>query len=138
MPINYRLIVPTIVQSDFQLESIHHLVLSMGYLNPNLRLSHNLMKGFIQPSKSPVGAPILFVKKKDASVRLCVDYRGLNKVTVRNRYPLHLIPTLLDHLRTGCIFSKIDLQGAYNLVRVKLGTSGKRLFRRAMDISSTK
>ena len=61
-------------------------------------LAENLAKGFIQPSKSPAGAPILFVKKKDGSLRLCVDYRGLNKVTVRNRYPLPLIPALLDRL----------------------------------------
>ena len=79
-------------------------------------LASNLVKGFIQPSKSPAEAPILFVKKKDGSLRLCVDYRGLNKVTVRNRYPLPLIPALLDRLRTGHIFSKIDLRGAYNLV----------------------
>ena len=59
-------------------------------------LHENLMKGFIQPAKSPVGAPILFVKKKDNSLRLCVDYQGLNKVTVRNHYPLPLIPVLLD------------------------------------------
>ena len=59
-------------------------------------LDENLSKGFIQPSESSVGAPILFVKKKDGSLRLCVEYRGLNKITVRNRYPLPLIPTLLD------------------------------------------
>mgnify|MGYP000532974220 FL=1 len=92
-------------------------------------LDENLAKGFIQPSKSPVGAPILFVKKKDGSLRLCVDYRGLNKITVRNRYPLPLIPTLLDRLRTGRIFSKIDLRGAYNLVRIKPGDEWKTAFR---------
>ena len=63
-------------------------------------LDENLEKGFIQPSKSPTGAPILFVKKKDGSLRLYVDYWGLNKITVRNRYPLPLIPKLLDRLRT--------------------------------------
>jgi hypothetical protein len=92
-------------------------------------LTENLAKGFIQPSKSPAGAPILFVKKKDGSLRLCVDYRGLNKVTVRNRYPLPLIPALLDRLRTGHIFSKIDLRGAYNLVRIKPGDEWKTAFR---------
>ena len=92
-------------------------------------LDENLEKGFIQPSKSPAGAPILFVKKKDGSLRLCVDYRGLNKVTVRNRYPLPLIPELLDRLRSARVFSKIDLRGAYNLVRIKPGDEWKTAFR---------
>ena len=92
-------------------------------------LAENLAKVFIQPSKSPAQAPILFVKKKDGSLRLCVDYRGLNKVTVRNRYLLPLIPVLLDRLRTGRIFSKIDLRGAYNLVRIKPRDESKTTFR---------
>ena len=92
-------------------------------------LNENLEKGFIQPSKSPAGAPILFVKKKDGSLRLCVDYRGLNKITVRNRYPLPLIPELLDRLRCAQVFSKIDLRGAYNLVRIKPGDEWKTAFR---------
>ena len=61
-------------------------------------LAANLVNGFIQSSKSPARAPILFVKKNDGSLHLCVDYGGLNKVTVRNHYPLPLIPTLLDRL----------------------------------------
>ena len=61
-------------------------------------LEENLEKGFIQPSKSPAGAPIFFVKKKDGSLRLCVDYRRLNKIIVCNRYPLPLILELLDQL----------------------------------------
>ena len=92
-------------------------------------LDDNLQKGFIQPSKSPAGAPILFVKKKDGSLRLCVDYRGLNRITIRNRYPLPLIPELLDRLRTAKVFSKIDLRGAYNLVRIKPGDEWKTAFR---------
>ena len=91
-------------------------------------LDENLEKGFIQPSKSPAGAPILFVKKKDGSLRLCVDYRGLNKLTVRNRYPLPLIPELLDRLRIARVFSKIDLRGTYNLVRIKPGDEWKTAF----------
>ena len=62
-------------------------------------IDENLAKGFIHHSKSLVWAPILFVKKKDGSLHLCVDYRGLNKVTIHNRYPLPLIPKLLDRLR---------------------------------------
>ena len=92
-------------------------------------IDENLANGFIRHSKSPVGAPILFVKKKDGSLRLCVDYRGLNRVTIRNRYPLPLIPELLDRLRTGMVFSKIDLRGAYNLVRIRPGDEWKTAFR---------
>ena len=86
-------------------------------------------KGIYSPLKISSGSPILFVKKKDGTLRLCIDYRGLNRVTVRNRYPLPLIPELLDRLRAGRIFSKIDLRGAYNLVRIKPGDEWKTAFR---------
>jgi hypothetical protein len=105
-----------------------------GLLEPKLQALHdylteNLAKGFIQHSKSPAGAPILFVKKKDGSLRLCVDYRGLNKITKKNRYPLPLISGLLDRLRTGKIFTKLDLRGAYNLLRIRPGDEWKTAFR---------
>jgi hypothetical protein len=90
-------------------------------------------------------APILFVKKKDDSLRLCVDYQGLNKLTVRNCYPLPLIPELLDQLQSARVFSKIDLRGAYNLVHIKPSDEWKTAFRtryghfeHGMDISNTK
>src|ERR1044072_9903000 len=67
-------------------------------------------KGFIRPSVSPWGAPVLLVKKKDGKSRLCVDYRQLNKVTVKNRYPLPRIDDLMDQLRGAAVFSKIDLK----------------------------
>ena len=92
-------------------------------------IEENLAKGFIQHSKSPAGAPILFVKKKDGSLRLCVDYRGLNRITVRNRYPLPLISQLLDQLAEAKVFTKIDLRGAYNLVRIRKGDEWKTAFR---------
>ncbi|GJW90994.1 hypothetical protein Tco_0168547 [Tanacetum coccineum] len=66
-------------------------------------------KGFIRPSSSPWGAPILFVKKKDGSFRMCIDYRELNKLTVNNRYPLPRIDNLFDQLQGSSIYSKIDL-----------------------------
>ena len=88
-----------------------------------------LQKGFIRPSTSPAGAPILFVKKKDGSLRLCVDYRGLNNITVKNRYPLPLIDGLVDQLRLARIFTKLDLRGAYNLLRIALGEEWKTAFR---------
>lgn len=92
-------------------------------------LDENLSKGFIRPSSSPAGAPILFVKKKDGGLRLCVDYRGLNKVTIKNRYPLPLISEMIDRLRCAKVFSKIDLRGAYNLVRIATGEEWKTAFR---------
>jgi len=92
-------------------------------------LTENLAKGFVQHSKSPAGAPILFVKKKDGSFRLCVDYCELNKITKKNRYPLPLISGILDRLHTGKIFTKLDLRGAYNLLRICPGDEWKTTFR---------
>jgi hypothetical protein len=92
-------------------------------------LDENLGKNFIRHSKSPAGAPILFVKKKDSSLWMCMDYRGLNKVTIKNRYPFPLISGLLDQLGQAKIHTKIDLRGAYNLVRIKEGDEWKTTFR---------
>ena len=86
-------------------------------------------KGFIRPSSSPAGAPVLFVKKKDGSLRLCVDYRGLNRITKRNRYPIPLIGTLIDRLSTAKIYSKIDLRVGYNNVCIAEGHEWKTAFR---------
>ncbi|SOV04760.1 uncharacterized protein UDID_17177 [Ustilago sp. UG-2017a] len=91
-------------------------------------LEENLAKGFISPSGSPAASPILFVKKKDGSLRLCVDYRGLNRITIRNRYPLPLIDELLDRLREARFFTHIDLRGAYNLLRIAKGDEWKTAF----------
>ncbi|GJS30473.1 reverse transcriptase domain-containing protein [Tanacetum coccineum] len=76
-------------------------------------------KGFIRPSSSPWGAPILFVKKKDGSFRMCIDYRELNKLTVQNRYPLPRIDDLFDQLQGSSIYSKIDLRSGYHQLRVR-------------------
>lgn len=92
-------------------------------------IAENLARGFIRPSKAPCGAPILFVKKKDGSLRLCVDYRGLNKITRKDRYPLPRIPDLIDRLRSAKTFTKMDLRGAYNLVRIAEGDEWKTTFR---------
>lgn len=92
-------------------------------------LEENLEKGFVRPSSSPAGAPILFVKKKDGSLRLCVDYRGLNGVTVKNRYALPLISELLNRLHKAKCFMKLDFRGAYNLVRIAEGDEWKTAFR---------
>nr|OQO15701.1 hypothetical protein B0A51_17499 [Rachicladosporium sp. CCFEE 5018] len=89
----------------------------------------NLAKGWIRHSKSPAEAPILFVKKKDGTMRLCVDYRGLNNVTVKNRHPLPLIPESLDQLAWGRIFTKLDVRDAYHRIRIKPGDEWKTAFR---------
>ena len=78
------------------------------------QLKDLLDKGFIRPSCSPWGAPVLFVKKKDGSLRLCVDYRQLNKVIVKNKYPLPRIDDLFDQLQGSQCFSKIDLRVGYH------------------------
>ncbi|GKF21864.1 putative reverse transcriptase domain-containing protein, partial [Tanacetum coccineum] len=76
-------------------------------------------KGFIRPSSSPWGAPVLFVKKKDGSFRMCIDYRELNKLTVKNRYPLPRIDDLFDQLQCSSIYSKIDMRSGYHQLRVR-------------------
>ncbi|GJW15136.1 putative reverse transcriptase domain-containing protein [Tanacetum coccineum] len=86
-------------------------------------------KGFIRPSHSPWGAPVLFVKKKDGSMRMCIDYRELNKLTVKNRYPLPKIEDLFDQLQGARYFSKIDLQSGYHQLRVHEDDIQKTTFR---------
>ena len=86
-------------------------------------------KGFIRPSFSPWGAPILFVKKKDGIMRLCVDYRQLNKITVRNRYPLPRIDDLFAQLKGAKVFSKIELRSGYHQLRVREEDVPKTAFR---------
>ncbi|GKC86681.1 putative reverse transcriptase domain-containing protein, partial [Tanacetum coccineum] len=76
-------------------------------------------KGFIRPSSSPWGAPVLFVKKKDGSFQMCIDYRELNKLAVKNRYPLLRIDDLFDQLQGSSVYSKIDLRSGYHQLRVQ-------------------
>jgi acetoacetate decarboxylase len=75
-----------------------------------------LDKGFIHPSSSPRGAPMIFVPKKDGTQRLCVDYHALNEVTVKNKYSLPRIDNLFDHLRGACVFSKINLTPKFQIL----------------------
>jgi RNase H-like domain found in reverse transcriptase/Reverse transcriptase (RNA-dependent DNA polymerase)/Integrase zinc binding domain/Chromo (CHRromatin Organisation MOdifier) domain/Integrase core domain len=88
-----------------------------------------LRKGWIRRSTSPAGAPILFVPKKDGTLRLCVDYRGLNKVTVKNRHALPLISETLDRLSGAKVFTKLDLKDAYHRIRIREGDEWKTAFR---------
>ena len=92
-------------------------------------INEMLGKGFIRASNSPAGAPVLFIKKKDGSLRLCVDYRGLNKITRKNRYPIPLVGNLIDQLREAKIYSKIDLRAGYNNVRITDGQEWLTAFR---------
>ena len=92
-------------------------------------LEENLKKGFIQESQSPAGYPILFAPKKDRSLRLCVDYRKLNDITIKNQYPLPNANELRDRISQATIFTKLDLKGAYNLIHMKKGEEWKTAFR---------
>jgi hypothetical protein len=93
----YRMSTPELVELKFQLREM-------------------MDKGYIRPSMSPWGAPVLFVKKKDGTLRLCIDYRQLNKVTIKNKYPLPRIDDMFDQLGGASIFSKIDLRSGYHQV----------------------
>ncbi len=93
------------------------------------QLDHYLAMGFIRPSESPFGAPILFAKKKDGSMRLCTDYRALNKNTVQSKCPLPLIDDMFDQLLNAKFLTKIDLIGAYNQIRIKEEDIHKTAFR---------
>ena len=89
----------------------------------------NLRKGYIRPSKSPAAAPVFFVKKKDGTLRMVVDYRKLNEITVKNRYPLPLTMELVDALQKAKVFTTLDLRWGYHNVRIKEGDEWKAAFR---------
>jgi hypothetical protein len=94
----------------------------------------NLAKNFNWHSKFPTSAPILFVKKKGSSLRMCVDYRGFNKIMIKNLYPLPLICGLLNQLGQAKIYTKIDIWGTYNLLRIKEVMNGRLRFGQGMNI----
>ena len=94
-----------------------------------IQLEDLLEKGLIRPSHSPWGAPVLFVKKKDGSLRMCIDYRGLNKATIKNKYPLPHIHDLFDQLAGSKVFSKIDLRSGYHQLKIKEEDIPKTAFR---------
>ena len=93
------------------------------------QLQELLDKGFIRPSSSPWGAPVLFVKKKDGTMRMCIDYRQLNKVTIKNRYPLPRIDDLFDQLQGASHFSKINLRSGYHQLKIRREDIPKTAFR---------
>ncbi|GJS87966.1 putative reverse transcriptase domain-containing protein [Tanacetum coccineum] len=125
-------------QVEFQIDLIlgdapvarapHRLALSeMKKLSDQLQELSD--KGFIRPNSSPWGAPVLFVKKKDGSFRMCIDYRELNKLTVKNRYPLPRIDDLFDQLQGSNVYSKIDMRSGYHQLRVCVEYIPKSTFR---------
>ena len=93
------------------------------------QLEELLSKGFIRPSTSPWGALVLFVKKKDGSLRLCIDYRQLNRATIRNQYPLLRIDELFNQLQGSWVYSKIDLRSSYHQLKVRENDVSKTAFR---------
>ncbi|GJX59009.1 putative reverse transcriptase domain-containing protein [Tanacetum coccineum] len=98
-------------------------------LPPMRQLQELYNKGFIRPSSSPWGAPVLFVKKKDGSFRMCIDYRELNKLTMKNRYPLSRIDDLFDQFQGSSVYSKIDLRSCYHQLKVHDEDIPKTAFR---------
>lgn len=94
----------------------------------NRFIQENLAKGYIRPSESEMSSPVFFIKKKDGSLRLVQDYRKLNQITIKNRYPLPLISEIVDKLRGAKFFSKMDVRWGYNNVRIKKGDEHKAAF----------
>ncbi len=87
-----------------------------------------LQQGYVRPSTSPAASSFFFVAKKDGSLRPCIDYRGLNNITVKFLYPLPLVPAALEQLRGARLFTKLDLRSAYNLNRIREGDEWKTAF----------
>ena len=106
----YRMSVPELTELKMQLQEV-------------------LENKYIRPSVSPWGAPVLFVRKKDGTLRMCIDYRQLNKLTVKNKYPLPRIDELFDQVKGATIFSKIDLRSGYHQIRIKDEDIAKTAFR---------
>ena len=102
-----------------------------------MQLQELLDKGYIRPSVSPWGAPVLFVKKKDGTMQMCMDYRQLNKLMVKNKYPLPRIYDLFDKLKGAKVFSKIDLRSIYDHIQLRMRTCVRHNFALVMGAMSS-
>jgi hypothetical protein len=93
------------------------------------QLAEMQKKGFIRPSSSQWGAPVLFIEKKDKTQRMCVDYQSLNEMMIKNKYPLPRIEDLFDQMKGACMFSKIDLRSGYHQLKIRELDIPKTMFR---------
>jgi hypothetical protein len=101
----------------------------LEHLEVKKQVAELLDLGWIEPSTSPYGSPVLFVSKKDGGLRMCIDFRALNKQTVKNRYTLPRIDDLIDQLREATVFSSLDLRAGYNQIRLQPEDAPKTAFR---------
>ena len=100
------------------------------------QMEEMLTKGFIQPSRSPYGSPVLVVQKKDGGLRMCVSYRALNSITRKDKYPLPRIDVLLDRMQGSKVFSSLDLQSGYHQIRIDPADQRLPLERIKVSLSS--
>ncbi len=124
--------------NDYAIESVddwwspYNPIYSLGHVEPELfktYIKNNLVNGFIRPFKSPAGAPILFDKKLDSTLRLYMDYWGFNNLTIKNQYPLPLVEESLDWLGWAQRFTQLDLTNIYHQMRIRKGDKWKTAFR---------
>ena len=121
--------IPPDREIDFKIELAPYRMAPLELKELKVQVKELVSKGFVRLSTSPWGAHVLFVKKKDGSLRLCIDYRELNKVTIQNQYPLPRIDDLFYQLQGARVFSKIDLRSGYHQLKIRSEDVPKTAFR---------